>query len=371
MTKRIYIFSTLESVPWGGSEQLWSDAALKLLEQGHMVMTNTIEWKDTPEKLKQVQAAGGFTTFRPNIHACGSITDKVKNRMKNFSWRNAALGFDPDIILISEGGAFDNAILQHGEWLMSLGKPVYIMSQFLLEHEYMPPQRRHFFVDYFRRAEKIFFVSQRNRQVAERTMACRLPNAEVIRNPIKLQNTTEAYPGNDIYKIAVVARLEADVKGYDLLFETFSMPQWKDRNYKVHIYGSGPHEEYIKDLVTFYQLDDRIIFKGFTKDVKQVWDENHILLLPSRGEGTPLSLLEANYCKRPAVVTDVGGNAEIVTEGINGFVAEAAVASCVANAMERAWAQRDQWESMGQAAKQKIDSLYAKDAVEEFIEKLL
>ncbi|MBW7912730.1 MAG: glycosyltransferase, partial [Taibaiella sp.] len=60
-----------------------------------------------------------------------------------------------------------------------------------------------------------------------------------------------------------------------------------------------------------------------------------------------------------------------VTEGINGFVAEAAVASCVANAMERAWAQRDQWESMGQAAKLRIDTLYAKDAVDEFIEKLL
>lgn len=369
--KRIYIFSTLESVPWGGSEQLWSDAALKLLEDGHMVMTNTIEWKDSPDKLKQIQQAGGTTTFRPNIHVGGGIADKVKNRMKTFSWRNAVLGFDSDIILISEGGAFDNAILQHGEWLMSLGKPVYVMSQFLLEYEYMPPQRRHFFVDYFRRAKKVFFVSNRNKLVAERTMATRLHNAEVIRNPIKLQNTTNTYPENDLYKIAVVARLESDIKGYDLLFETFSQPQWKERNYRVQIYGSGPHEEYIKDLATFYQLEDRIIFKGFTKDVKQIWDENHILLLPSRGEGTPLSLLEANYCKRAAVVTDVGGNAEIVTEGINGFVAEAAVTSCVANAMERAWRHRDQWEAMGKAAKQKIDTLYTKDAVDEFVETLL
>ncbi len=369
--KRIYIFSTLEIVPWGGSEQLWSDAALKLLGGGHKVMTNTIEWKESPEKLQQIKAAGGITTFRPNIHTSGRITDKVKNRMKAFSWRNAALGFDPDIILISEGGAFDNAILQHGEWLMSLGKPVYIMSQFLLEYEYMPTQRRQFFIDYFRRAEKIFFVSNRNRQVAERTMASRMQNAEVIRNPIKIQNTTGAFPESDIYKIAVVARLEADIKGYDLLFETFSQPQWKDRNYRVHVYGSGPHEEYIKDLATFYQLEEKIIFKGFIKDVKEVWDENHILLLPSRGEGTPLSLLEANYCKRAAVVTDVGGNAEIVTEGVNGFVAEAAVTSCVANAMERAWQQRDKWEIMGLAAKEKIDTLYAKDAVDDFIEKLI
>ncbi|HEY9176043.1 MAG TPA: glycosyltransferase family 4 protein [Flavipsychrobacter sp.] len=369
--KRIYIFSTLEIVPWGGSEQLWSDVALKLLGQGHMVMTNSLEWEQSPEKLLQIKAAGGFTTFRPNIHKGGGIADRVKNRVKAYNWRNAALGFDPDVILISEGGAFDNAILQHGEWLMSLGKPVYIISQFLLEYEYMPPQRRQFFTDYFARAQRVFFVSNRNKIVAEKTMARRLPNAEVIRNPIKLQATTASFPDIDVYKIAVVARLESDIKGYDLLFETFAQPQWKDRNYRVQIYGSGPHEEYIKDLVTFYQLEDRIIFKGFTKDVKQIWDENHILLLPSRGEGTPLSLLEANYCKRAAVVTDVGGSGEIVTEGVNGFVAEAAVTSCVANAMERAWLQRDKWEMMGLAAKEKIDKLYIKDAVDDFIEKII
>lgn len=369
--KRIYIFSTLESVPWGGSEQLWSDAALKLLGDGHMVMTNTIEWENTPEKLQEIKQAGGITTLRPNIHTSHSITDKVKNKLKNYGWKSAALGFDPDVILISEGGAFDNAILQHGEWLMSLGKPIYVMSQFLLEYEYMPTHRRQFFIDYFNRSEKVFFVSNRNKQVAERTMAHKLANAEVIRNPIKIQNTTDAYPENDLYKIAVVARFDVEIKGYDLLFETFSQPQWKDRNYRVHIYGSGPHEEYIRDLVTFYELEDKIILKGFVKDVKQVWDENHILLLTSRGEGTPLSLLEANYCKRAAIVTDVGGNSEIVTEGVNGFVAEAAVSSCVGNAMERAWEQRDKWELMGQAAKEKIDQLYAKDAVDEFIEKLI
>lgn len=368
--KRIYIFSTLEITPWGGSEQLWADAALKLLQQGHMVMTNTMDWKEIPEKLQEIKAAGGITTFRPNMHISGNFTEKVRNKIKAYRWCNAALGFDPDVILISEGGGFDNALLQNGEWLMSLGKPVYVMSQFMHEYEYISQHRRRFFTDYFGRAEKIFFVSNRNKLVAERALATHLPNAEVIRNPIKIHTTTGAFPESDIYKIAVVARLESDIKGYDLLFETFSQPQWEGRNHRVHIYGSGPHEEYIKDLVAFYQLEERIIFKGFTKDIKQVWDENHILLLPSRGEGTPLSLLEAGYCKRAAVVTDVGGNAEIVTEGVNGFVAEAPVAGCVANAMERAWQQRDKWELMGLAAKEKIDTLYAKDAVDDFIEKI-
>ena len=173
---------------------MWSDTALKLLEKGHHVMSNTMEWNEMPEKLQEIKAAGGQVTLRPNVHINGGLADKVKNRMKNFAWRNAAFGFDPDIILISQGGAFDNAILQHGEWLMSLGKPVYIMSQFLQEYEYIPTPRRQFFINYFDRAEKIYFVSNRNRTVAEKTIAHQISNAEVIKNPIKINHTTQAYP---------------------------------------------------------------------------------------------------------------------------------------------------------------------------------
>ncbi len=368
--KKVFIFSTLEIAPWGGSEQMWSDAALKLSEMGNKVMTNTMEWPKLQDKLQQIKSNGGMLSFRPNPHVKGSITDKAINKVKNYNWKKAVSSFDPDVILISEGGAFDNAIMQHGNWLLSLNKPVYIMSQFLLEYEYIHTQRRNFFIDYFQKAKKIFFVSNRNKTVAERTIARHIDNAAVIKNPIKIKKTTEKYPDTDIYNIGVVARLESDVKGYDIIVETFAQPQWKDRNYCVNVYGSGPHEDYIKELVAFYGLQDKIIFRGFENDVVNIWDKNHILLLPSRGEGTPLSLLEANYCKRAAVVTDVGGNAEVITEGLNGFVAEAPVLACVSNAMERAWAKREQWEEMGLTAKKNIDHLYQTDAVEELIKEI-
>ena len=95
-----------------------------------------------------------------------------------------------------------------------------------------------------------------------------------------------------------------------------------------------------------------------------------MLLMPSRGEGTPLALLEASYCKRAAVVTDVGGNAEIVTDEHNGFVADAPTVRSFSNALESAWKQKDNWEQMGLNAKERIDELYATDAVEEAVKLL-
>ena len=55
-------------------------------------------------------------------------------------------------------------------------------------------------------------------------------------------------------------------------------------------------------------------FHGHVSDVRGIWYDNHLLVLPSRCEGTPISLVEAMIWGHPAVVTGVGGNAEWVTE---------------------------------------------------------
>lgn len=365
--KKVLFFSTLESVPWGGSEQMWYEMAKRLLVQGHHVITNTLEWENHPDPLAELQEQGGVLTFRPNIHLPRTLGNAASNKLKSYKWKTEVLDFNPDVVFISQGGAYDNALLQNGNWLRQLNKPMYVMSQYMNEYEYMSIQRRSFFRDFMPAAEKVLFVSKRNYKNAQRTIAQTISNAQVIKNPIKLKDTTEKYPETKKVKIAVVARLEHDVKGFDLIMETFSQSQWQNRDFEVNIYGSGIHEEYIRELIKYHNLEDKVILKGFESNVVNIWNQNQILLLPSRGEGTPLSLLEASYCKRPAVVTDVGGNAEVVDDGVSGFVAAAPVVSCVSEAMERAWEERDHWEEMGLAAKNKVDKLYQTDAVDEAI----
>jgi glycosyltransferase involved in cell wall biosynthesis len=118
-------------------------------------------------------------------------------------------------------------------------------------------------------------------------------------------------------------------------------------------------------------MDSKIVrFRGQVSNIEEIWKENHLLVLPSRYEGLPLALVEAMWCGRPAVVTDVGGNAELCTDGETGFVASAATVSSVGEALERAWQQRSSWQDLGKAARAKVEALVPKNSIEVFCEQL-
>ena len=82
-----------------------------------------------------------------------------------------------------------------------------------------------------------------------------------------------------------------------------------------------------------------------------------VALRRSRGrtanEGMPLALVEAMWCGRPVVTTDVGGVSEVIKDDITGFVAEAAVATVaesLGGALERMRLQRDRLQEIGKLA---------------------
>ena len=96
-----------------------------------------------------------------------------------------------------------------------------------------------------------------------------------------------------------------------------------------------------------------------------------MLVLPSRAEGLPLALVEAMLCARPAVVTDVGGNAELCVDGETGFVAAAPAVSLLEQTLERAWNHRHEWQSMGTAARTRAERLIPIDPIGDFCREIL
>ena len=105
-------------------------------------------------------------------------------------------------------------------------------------------------------------------------------------------------------------------------------------------------------------------------DVRAIWEQNHLVLQPSRYEGVPLSLVEAMWYGRPAVVTDVGRTAELCVDNETGFIAPAATVSSFCDALERAWDRREDWLRIGQAARARAEKEIPKDPVGEFCERL-
>ena len=96
-----------------------------------------------------------------------------------------------------------------------------------------------------------------------------------------------------------------------------------------------------------------LILRGHVEDVRTVWAQAHIAILPSRGgEGIPLSLLEAAACGRPLIATDVPGCREIAREGVNALLVPPDDPGALADAIETLMQDRAMRQRFGKASRQ-------------------
>jgi glycosyltransferase involved in cell wall biosynthesis len=135
------------------------------------------------------------------------------------------------------------------------------------------------------------------------------------------------------------------------LFQVLASDKWRDRPVTVSLFGKGPMERGLRRLASRLGLEGRVRFGEYASEIEELWANHHALVLPSRYEGLPIALVEAMLCGRPAIVTDVAGNTELLKDGISGFVAAAPAVQHLDDAMERAWEQRARWQEMGLAGR--------------------
>jgi glycosyltransferase involved in cell wall biosynthesis len=200
------------------------------------------------------------------------------------------------------------------------------------------------------RARAVYFVSGRLWKNAEEQLVTRIPGARVVRNPVNLRSDQiEPWPtGEGPLRLAIVGRLDAFVKGHVRLLHALSSEGWKSRLWELSIFGEGPDRAKIQQAIEFYDLGAHVKFGGFAKDVRaEIWRTHHALVMPSMLEGMPLTLVEAMVCGRPALCSDVGGAAELVRDGGNGFLAGSPFARQLDQALERLWQERGRLQEMG------------------------
>lgn len=112
-------------------------------------------------------------------------------------------------------------------------------------------------------------------------------------------------------------------------------------------------------LLSRWKTLANVSFLGRVEDVRDVWRQAHIAVLPSRREGLPLSLLEAAACGRPLVATDVPGCREIARHGLDALLVAPEDASALASAIARLAADPDLRRRFGAAARQIVQSEFS------------
>ena len=370
---RFTFISTMSGAPWGGSEELWSQTALRLHQEGHEVSASVAWWPQLSPKVAALADRGieVFVRQSESSRLSARLWRRVKRQFQQlekpeFKWLR---GQQPGLVVISHGGNGGD----YG-WMNFCREAglAYVSIVHCNTEGWWPKDEEGAEMDKsFRAAKKVFCVSRHNLELLERQIGESLPNAEVAWNPYNVlpEQPPVWPPENGVWKLACVARLEPAAKGQDLLLTILSQPKWRERPVEMNFYGTGPCEQSLKKLANHLQAKN-VHFRGHVADVRNIWAENHLLVLPSRYEGLPLALVEAMYCGRPAVVTDIGGNAEMCVDGETGFVAAAPAVVLLEQTLERAWSQRDNWQSMGKLARARVEQLVPKDPVEDFCKKL-
>lgn len=276
----------------------------------------------------------------------------------------------PDLICISNGSCADN--LSKLELIRQSGFPYVMLGQANAEHLWPDDPRGEKILDLYRHARRSYFVSESNRRLLETQLGAELANAEVVRNPFNVRrDAAPPWPVAESISLACVARLDPSAKGQDILLNVLAREAWRSRPIKVSLYGKGSSEQGLRRLTERLGLQETVRFAGHTDNIENVWATHHALVLPSRYEGLPLAIVEAMHCGRPAIVTDVAGNAELLKDGVTGFVAEAATEEHLHRAMDRAWQKRADWQQIGAAAARAVRELVPADPVGVFTQKLL
>ena len=88
-------------------------------------------------------------------------------------------------------------------------------------------------------------------------------------------------------------------------------------NVRILFAGDGP---LLEQLQTVTAGSSQFISMGYVSDIPSLMQKCDYMLLFSKHEGLPITLIEAAMCGLPIVCNDVGGNTEIAVDGKNAFV---------------------------------------------------
>lgn len=171
------------------------------------------------------------------------------------------------------------------------------------------------YIDFFICPSRIFAEHLRNKVGIDSS------KISIVQHFIKWEQPAEAKNPNT-KDILYAGRLPKE-KGIEYLIQ--AMPKIKEEHpeVKLHIVGEGNMEQNLKDLANKLGIEDKVIFHGYVahENLATMYRKSSVLVLPSVcKEMFGLTLIEAMSQGTPVITTNIGGQAELVENGVNGLL---------------------------------------------------
>lgn len=157
-----------------------------------------------------------------------------------------------------------------------------------------------------------------------------------------------------------IGRLEP-VKGYDVMLEAFAQVhrRWPGPGRLVlTVAGDGSERAALEAQAARLGISDSVRLLGWRDDVHDLHAAFDLFTLASRSEGTSISLLEAMSAGLCPVVTDVGGNREVLGSELGELLPPSEDPVALAVAWERVLAEPARREALAQVAQTRARERY-------------
>lgn len=175
--------------------------------------------------------------------------------------------------------------------------------------------------------------------------------------------------GPDDPLVGIVARL-VPIKDHDTFFRAAGEVAARVPACRFIVVGDGARRGELERLVARLGLASRVQFLGWRADLPRIYADLDVVVLSSRNEGSPVSLIEAMAAARPVVATRVGGVQDLVEDGVTGLLAPPGEPGALAAAVMALLGDPERRRTMGEAGRKRVYPAFSADRLIQDIDRL-
>ncbi|WOJ98295.1 glycosyltransferase [Congregibacter brevis] len=206
--------------------------------------------------------------------------------------------------------------------------------------------------------KRITAISEATKQALGRYEYISPKRIQVVYNglkPVSVENTASAKIRSSLgiqdtsIVLGSVARFDP-IKNHKMMLDAFRIVVDKHPDTKLLLIGDGEERANIETHAREIGLESNLVLPGYISAPSAWLGAIDVFLLSSLSEGTSMTLLEAMSLAKPSVVTNVGGNPEIVINGETGYVTPSGDANQFAKAVLHLIENSAEYDRMGSQA---------------------
>jgi len=173
-------------------------------------------------------------------------------------------------------------------------------------------------------------------------------------------NRESLFPGSAGRKLVVlVGNMNSDVKGHPILIAAASEIVKSHPEVQFLLAGDGPRRRDYEAMVEKSGLKENFLFLGRRNDVPQILASCDVAVLPSLAEGLPNAVLEYLATGLPVVATALGGNLEVVEDGVTGLLIPPSDPHALATALLRLLDDSEFAAQIAKAGRESVESRFS------------